>query len=1240
ANFTQHAETCWKSVPHTAAAVPKIAKAASCRRQPVDLRPTVIERLIPPALQAERRARRKSAGTIIDSSTAAGVSEHFGVKRIRLYGAGRTGINIKRCAIMKRRNADCGKIRRPIKKNKIAEQIGSIGYPVVTLGFGFKSYVGYRIRQRKQREVAKDNDFYMQLLQEALPKEESIATIEPSTDGAAGGGDHSTQKELVPVAIPNNNSLNNSSSSTTSSRSDTGQHHHHHHNHNHHHHNHQQQPQQQQQHSKNAQSYKSSSNSTVSSTHVNGHVSSGSSPSSSSSTMNGGLNHSSHQQQQQNSSKHRKSLDKDSGGSSNASSNASNTLNSGSKMNGGSSGVGGNYSFHQTTTFQQNSGSNVTSNGSTTNTNSGSNNSGSASSNSTKESSTTVSRTNDHNGPTVAGSIHCNGGTVSKDSKDAVSVTGLSARKDHDKEATGSSSSSNSSSSSSSSTKHGSGQMTVAATNRSKSPTECGTTLGNKTIATGKQNGHVSHHQQTEPAQQQQVPTETTPVATESKGGGGGGRSGRKNRIKKAAEQQANLSAIAKLCATLALASSVTTFTTTTATASASSGTDKGTATVTSPSYTGSGSVSSASAKDNHQHNDEQQPQDAADGTGGSNTGKGGGGGGGAGENQPSSNASSPPVATVLVQKVCEACPRFEGELKKLRSELASHRQTENELRQKYDSSTSNLKACMQAKQKEYDELHSRYQEHSSQRQQERQNLQTVERRLGEERRHRQSLEAQLNNERKYRKQAEEKAARAECGEVCKSKKQQMELEFEKMQHELLGMEETKLMAEKQARNYEQEMRKMELQIRSREAQQNTEVLMSALAAMQDKNATLEKNLSAETRVKLDLFSALGGTRREVEILTCSLRSKEKEILDLNAKIVQLVAVMPTMPNDALCLTGHSGGTGADGGGASMMRLADAPQLLPQSLTSGVHLNGVGGGPGGGGAGVVGVQQQSSPMSHLVQNGPPTFCGQLGSLGVLTSTMTTLAVPSASSGGPNSANNGCGVHLSSAGAAAVVAAAAAAASGGQIVQMQNVNSGGGGGGLGSANNCPGSGLDPNATIYTPKNNGMELSLFPPTSSNVSFTSPPSSSPSSSFSTSFMSSNSNSNSSSSNSTATATTTNSCNLISASVSNMAQQFNAHHHTQHSVGVSAANSLLSPSHSASSLLLSNHPVHHHLHNHQHHHQQQQQQQQYQQQQQQQHRHQSNDPGVRRNQTPQKPPSWAVVRETLRNARDSATN
>jgi hypothetical protein len=53
--------------------------------------------------------------------------------------------------------------------------------------------------------------------------------------------------------------------------------------------------------------------------------------------------------------------------------------------------------------------------------------------------------------------------------------------------------------------------------------------------------------------------------------------------------------------------------------------------------------------------------------------------------------------------------------------------------------------------------------------------------------------------------------------------------------------------------------------LRNREGQ-STEMLRSTLLLLQEKNATLEKNLSAETRVKLDLFSALGEARRQLEI--------------------------------------------------------------------------------------------------------------------------------------------------------------------------------------------------------------------------------------------------------------------------------------------------------------------------------------------------------------------------------------
>lgn len=58
-------------------------------------------------------------------------------------------------------------------------------------------------------------------------------------------------------------------------------------------------------------------------------------------------------------------------------------------------------------------------------------------------------------------------------------------------------------------------------------------------------------------------------------------------------------------------------------------------------------------------------------------------------------------------------------------------------------------------------------------------------------------------------------------------------------------------------------MRKMENELRNRDSE---EVLLSALQSMQEKNLSLEKSLSCETRFKLDLFSALGEARRQIEL--------------------------------------------------------------------------------------------------------------------------------------------------------------------------------------------------------------------------------------------------------------------------------------------------------------------------------------------------------------------------------------
>jgi len=64
-------------------------------------------------------------------------------------------------------------------------------------------------------------------------------------------------------------------------------------------------------------------------------------------------------------------------------------------------------------------------------------------------------------------------------------------------------------------------------------------------------------------------------------------------------------------------------------------------------------------------------------------------------------------------------------------------------------------------------------------------------------------------------------------------------------------------------------------ELQSSKSQKDSETLMSALEAMQDKNLMLENSLSSETRLKLDLFSALGEVKRQLELANCECSTWE-----------------------------------------------------------------------------------------------------------------------------------------------------------------------------------------------------------------------------------------------------------------------------------------------------------------------------------------------------------------------------
>ncbi|XP_063625639.1 uncharacterized protein LOC134797348 [Cydia splendana] len=58
-----------------------------------------------------------------------------------------------------------------------------VGYPAVTLGAGVKAHITRRLRLRRQRQVRQENEFYFQLMRDALP-ESALEQNQPSKDGA------------------------------------------------------------------------------------------------------------------------------------------------------------------------------------------------------------------------------------------------------------------------------------------------------------------------------------------------------------------------------------------------------------------------------------------------------------------------------------------------------------------------------------------------------------------------------------------------------------------------------------------------------------------------------------------------------------------------------------------------------------------------------------------------------------------------------------------------------------------------------------------------------------------------------------------------------------------------------------------------------------------------------------------------------------------------------------------------
>ncbi|XP_057198307.1 macoilin-2 isoform X1 [Triplophysa rosa] len=244
-----------------------------------------------------------------------------------------------------------------------------------------------------------------------------------------------------------------------------------------------------------------------------------------------------------------------------------------------------------------------------------------------------------------------------------------------------------------------------------------------------------------------------------------------------------------------------------------------------------------------------------------------------------------------------EALIRLEQDVKKLKADLQASRQTEQELRSQLGSlgsSERSIRSELGQLRQENELLQNKLHNAVQAKQKDKQTVGQLEKRLKAEQEARAAAEKLLAEEKKRKKLEEATAARAvalaaatrgECTESLRRRISELETECKKLTLDIKVKED--------------QIRELELKVQElhkyKENEKDTEVLMSALSAMQDKTQHLENSLSAETRIKLDLFSALGDAKRQLEIAQGQILQKDQEIKDLKQKIAEVMAVMPSV---------------------------------------------------------------------------------------------------------------------------------------------------------------------------------------------------------------------------------------------------------------------------------------------------------------------------------------------------------
>ncbi|XP_078485784.1 macoilin isoform X1 [Ciona intestinalis] len=242
------------------------------------------------------------------------------------------------------------------------------------------------------------------------------------------------------------------------------------------------------------------------------------------------------------------------------------------------------------------------------------------------------------------------------------------------------------------------------------------------------------------------------------------------------------------------------------------------------------------------------------------------------------------------------AIERLEATIAKLQSELNQARKNDQEMKNQINLLTNlerSAKIDVNQLKKENDMLQTKVHSMVSGKQKDKQNMQSMEKKLKSEADNRVNVEKQLHEEKRRRKEEEETAKHAAAqaqtnrekakAEALKQAKQDLENEILKLETQLKTKQEECDVMKKEI---------SEFQLQEKSAKES-ETLMSALQAMQDKNLMLENSLSAETRLKLDLFSALGDVKRQLELAHGAIYKRDAEIVDLKSRLADILSILP-----------------------------------------------------------------------------------------------------------------------------------------------------------------------------------------------------------------------------------------------------------------------------------------------------------------------------------------------------------